>query len=398
MKRYYILILLSAALGFSGCESDTPSSSSTNSVKKELEIVPASITVTRYQEFKIKARMTNIPMSDVYMHYDFGDGRGAMDVFSGSSAFHFYTDSGNYTITVKAYDWFTDSLLATKIIPARANELPHNVAFSPGAIDTAMECDEYGKLPRIYFTVYTNAPGPKFIWNLEDGTDDTASSNNNFIIYSPKVGTYKLRVDVYDEKDTYWGSDTLVVRISQPNVSATMLQNTKQVSVCYGPDASSPIFYANQNTNGRFDAGLLFKGDSTTSSWYGATFDLQYIHLFSDTNKTIKTNYQIGGKISSDFQRIEKVTVTMFDTATPKQGEICNRWGFTLKGLELVGVNNNMIIYRIVNTPSTDFATGEYFQRQFQGYRPNGFPNNVIYTLINSYKLLAPYGLLVFTR
>lgn len=403
MKHYFILILL-AALGFTSCESDTPSSS-TNSGKKELEILPVSITTERFVEFKVKARMTNIPQSDVRIEYDWGDGKSdgktPYTIEAGYPYPHTYTDTGSYTITVRAYDDFTDELLATKTIPAQVNELPHIVEFPVASMDTTMECDMYGNLPYIYYYVTTNAPYPKFTWNLGDGTPDTTTSSNSFAIYFPTSGTHIVRVDVYDYKGTYWGSDTLIATISQPNVSATILQNTKHVTVCYAPDESSPIYSTVSKLTTRLEAGLFVHGDSTTSSWYGSTFDLRYKVHFPDSSRGLRADYHISGKVSSDFQSIDEVTVMMFDSnLAASAGKNRSLHGYRLSGLKLAGVNKDMIIYRVIGKPSFEFASNEYFAMQFISSTVFGFPNgNIIYYLTEyQQQRKPPYGYVIFTR
>ena len=395
MKHYYILILLAAALGFSGCESENPTSNSSDT-KKELEVLPSIITIERFTEFTIKARMTNTPLSDVYMHYDFGDGRGAMDVAAGNNAFHFYLDTGSFTITVTAYDGFNDSLLATKIIPARILELPRSVTFPYESIDTTLECDVNGNLPNMYLSVNTTAPYPTFIWDFGDGTSDT--TKNYYLVHNyQKSGNYTVTVSVYDNNNTYWGSDTMNIRISHPTVTRSMLEDTKKVTVVYSPDSTSSIFTELKKSYSRLESAIIFDGDSTTSSWNNNTFDLHYKQYFPNAPESIRMDYHINGRLSNDLKTLEEVTVSMIDTIPGIT--LANRHGYKLFNIELAGVNNMYIIYKVRHKALSQFVSNEYYSKNFLGYRPFGYTDYLmLYSLIDFNKPNPPYTYVIFTR
>jgi hypothetical protein len=399
MKHYFILILLVAALSISGCESDTPSSSSTNSLNKELEIVPTNITVSRYEEFTIKARMTNIPLSDVYMRYDFGDGRGAMNVGSGGNAFHFYLDTGNYTITITAYDGFTDSLLATKTIPARVNELPHSVKFTSDAIDTIVGTDKYGNLPYITFQIKTNAPSPIVVWNVGDGSPDTTIPYGTSLHHRYKsVGTYTVTVDVYDNNSTYWGSDTMLCTVKFPNITTAMLTGAKRVTIIYEPDETSELLGL-MKYYPRFETGLYFVNDyAMTYSWYGNTFDVRRKLYSSDVGTPLMHDHHISGKVSTDFRQIDEITVSYFDSITASDDKNINRYGYTLFGLELFAVTSDLIVYRAEYKPLSEFVRNEYFREDFYSNGYFGSPDPHLSSHIVGHTRNPPYAYVAFSR
>ncbi len=390
-----------AALGFSGCESDTPSSSSTTSEKKELEILPTSITTERYSEIRVKARMTNIPLSDVRIEYDWGDGRSDgknYAIGAGSSYPHFYRDSGSFTITVRAYDYFTDSLIATKTIPARVNELPHIVRFTSDAIDTAVITDYNGSLPYIMFQVETNAPFPKLVWNVGDGSPDTTTYSTNWYHFYKSVGTYTVTVDVYDNNGTYWGSDTMQCTLKFPNITQAMLTGAKRVTIVYEPDGTSEIPYQLKYYP-RFETGLLFVEDeATTYSWYGNTFDVRR-KVYSDGYGTsLMYDNHISGKISTDFRQIDEITVSYFDSISAWDGKNLNRHGYTLFGLELFAVSSGMIIYRAEYKPLSEFVRNEYFREDFYSSGHFGSPDQYLSSYIVGNTRNPPYAYVGFSR
>jgi len=63
----YLLVLSVLASSITSCESDNPSSGSTT---KELEVTPSKTSVGIYEDFTIKGRMTNTPLSDIDLNID----------------------------------------------------------------------------------------------------------------------------------------------------------------------------------------------------------------------------------------------------------------------------------------------------------------------------------------
>ncbi|HEY6170791.1 MAG TPA: PKD domain-containing protein [Candidatus Kapabacteria bacterium] len=396
MKHYYILILLAAALGFSGCESDNPTSNS-NDTKKELEVLPTSITIERFKEFSIKARMTNTALSDVYITIDFGDGKTPSTTGAGSEISHSYTEVGTFTITFSAYDAFTKLLIATKTITAVVNDITPIVSFARSQIDTTIETTFAGALDGIYFPATSNVPFTKFVCDFGDGIQMGTVQGLSLYHEYESPGTYTVRVDGYDDKNNYLASDTMTCTVRLPAITLSMLTSAKSISVSFSPDNTSPIYTAIDSL-GYLDAEIAFQNYfEHKASWNGNNYDVRYTIDSGGNQRAL--DHHFSGTISSDLQKITEMNVSIYDSIKHMGSIQPSKYGYRLNDLELSGINSEIVVYRAAYRQLSSFASNEYASSlKGKSMWSIGNLSNHFYYIHSIAARHPPYAYVIFSR
>ncbi len=385
MKYIFSVIMFALfAIGITSCESQNPSSSSTT---KELEVTPSKTSVGIYETFTIKARMTNTPLSDVYIKIDYGNGQVNNSMNAGQERGFAYDKTGTYAVTVTAFDAYTDAQLASKTITIIVSDVIPLVAFTRDLIDTTVQNDYEGRLVRISFPFTANAPISKVHYQFGDGNTLTVSDDGIRSYYYQSPGTHKVIIDVYNDKGNYWASDTMIVTIRLPEVTLDMLTSAYNVSVALVVDSTSstynPIFQP-------LTAGIGNQYDSVKRiTWTGNSFEAYYIY-------STRQHYSITGTLSSDLKNVETITVSILDSIGTSS---LLKYRYTLSNLELCGMNNNIVIYRVAYRSLSSFVSDEYFEDRnypFDSYRIGDISS----TMGNwsSFYVRPPYAYVVFTR
>lgn len=393
----YLFILGVFAAGITSCDSGNPSSS--GSTAKELEVTPSKTSVGIYEKFTVKARMTNTPLSDVYMKIDLGDGQVVQPVGAGSDISHSYDKTGTYTVTVTAFDSYTDVQIASKTITIIVSDVIPTVTFTRDLIDTTLTTRSDGTLGDITFSYTTNAPVTKARFHWGDGRMDSLPYYNPKSMYYESSGTFKVIVDIYNDKGDYWASDTMTLIIRLPEVTFDMLTTAYNVSVSLAPDGSSPI-YQSVKTMRHIDAGLGYQNDTTgksTISWNGNTFTVSRLYIGSDTISSLgDINNIFTGTLSSDLKKLVSMNVSISDSLFSNK---ITRYGYQLSNLELCGVNDEVVIYRAAYRALSSFTSNEYFGAYSNSSYTNASENvsAMLRKCVQS-RTDLPYAYVVFTR
>ncbi|HEY6171921.1 MAG TPA: hypothetical protein VIX80_06665 [Candidatus Kapabacteria bacterium] len=196
----YIAALLLPLFLLSSCSEDS-TAPSTNDGKPYLEVLPNSINVGHYESFDLKYRVANFPFEDqVKIAADYGNGVTTDKVrIPGSTFSYYYTEPGNYTITLSAYDSFSDTLLATKSVPVTVAESQLSVSIYPADLDTVF-IKNTSEDHRVRFRSTTNVEVAylKYEWTTNGVTAWGSTAGNLFDVYFETEGTYKVAVRMID--------------------------------------------------------------------------------------------------------------------------------------------------------------------------------------------------------
>lgn len=384
----YLLIFVVFASSLTSCDSESPSSS--NSTTKELEVTPSKTSVGIYETFTIKARMTNTPLSDIKLQIDYGDGiKAAGYILAGTVNYHTYDSVGTYTVTVKAIDVYTEDTIATKSLQIIVNDVIPLVAFDSDIIDRAIAISRYGaQFEAVTFTFTTNTFISKVRYQFGDGVtlvDSTSLGHSTSHTYK-SPGTYKVILDVYNDKGDYWASDTMTCIVRLAEATLDMLMSSDNVTVAFAVDSTSSM-YPSVKSYEHLEAGIGNVNDAPRDvTWTGNSFDAHYV------NGSRKEDYHFTGVISSDFKKLETMTVSVIDSSS----EVC-KYGYTLSDLELYGTNNEVVVYRAVYRPLSSFASDTYLSGNIGGIRRVGNTSDMIH-YVKNLQTPRPYAYVVFTR
>ena len=216
----YIHLFVIALFLLSSCSEDTTSTnSSTNGGKPYLEVLPESINVRIYERFDLKYRVANFPFEDqVKVVTDFGNGVTTDKIRIPESTFsYYYTEPGNYTITLSAYDSFADTLLSTKTVPVTVTPSQLTLSISPADLDTVFtKSIPENYIVRFQSTTNVEASYLKYQWTINGVTPFMSSGNSTFSGYFETEGTYKVTVRMSDgstNKELAADSTTVTVHI-----------------------------------------------------------------------------------------------------------------------------------------------------------------------------------------
>ncbi|HEY6172218.1 MAG TPA: hypothetical protein VIX80_08175 [Candidatus Kapabacteria bacterium] len=205
MKYIHLFVVVLFLL--SSCSEDSiNTSSSTNGGKPYLEVFPSSLNLNEYEYFKVKYRVSNFSYEDeVDVFGDLGNGDTVLGSFQADRQVSgWYADAGNYTLTLRAYDRFADTLLATKSIPVTIAPVTVTVSVSPVNLDTTFN-SQYSTYP-IFFTANTNVNNQNYFlyyeWTISGNGLNTTQDHtaNTYYGYFPGPGTYTVKVRMKDSK------------------------------------------------------------------------------------------------------------------------------------------------------------------------------------------------------
>ena len=200
----YIHLFVIALFLLSSCSEDTTTTtSSTNGGKPYLEVLPSSVKVHEYEYFNLKYRVANFSHEDqVRLSVNLGNGDTLTGTFPANQPIYcYYSEAGNYTLTLSAYDTFSDTLLTTKSIPVTVDPFQVTTSLSPANLDTTLSAS-YPFYP-ISFRVSANVNDGLlyYEWILSgNGLNSTETTGTNYHAYFPSAGTYMVKIKGKDSK------------------------------------------------------------------------------------------------------------------------------------------------------------------------------------------------------
>lgn len=391
MKHYFILILLSVALGFSACESESPIGY--DDPQPEIEITPSKIRVGLYETYTVKARIKSRPLSEVNIVIDFGDGQPQEYNVAGYAFTHKYSKTGTYVVTVSAFNMRNDSPYGKNYVSVTVTDTSPRVTFTRDLIDTTYQLDRVVDYSYVSFPFTTNTTIGKVRYQFGDGYAFTDSlyyyKTMSYVYQAP--GTHKVIIDVYNEKQEYWASDTMTCIIRLPEVTLDMLTSAINISVGLAVDKTSPV-YESFNVSREIKVGISAPYFPTSKiTWAGNSFHASY------TSGSITAGYledcQFTGTISNDRQKLETMTVSAYDSAN---WPIATKYGYKLFNLELCGMSDRVIVYRAAYRPLSTFVSDEYCSGEISDARKLGQIFNL--PTLPDIRYSRPYAYVSFTR
>jgi hypothetical protein len=405
-------LLLYSALILSSCESDQVTTNN-STLEKKLILNPSHLEGEQYANYEFKAKVTNVPYSDLTFLWDLDDGKGFRDpnVAYSQSVWHAFTETRVHNVRVKAYDYFTDSLLGFDSIRVDIRAPERFVAIAPKFLDTMMfSMMSSGFTEWILFSVKTSTPDNlvRTVWDFGDGSSNSVDS----VYYSRHSfigpGIYTVRVSAFEKTtDLYLGTDSATVIIRLPPIDFSEIAGkAKRVSVFLAlgtehPVAAHPLF------TDPFSILLPMASDSlSTVTKHSGVNDFQLAFTSSVGGGLPRSQLDsVTARFSADLQTIVSMRVSVNDTGhlSPQtfpgfSGSL--RYSYTLHDLSLLAVTNTKIVYRTKQPLVAEFANDITFQATVLKNHPCGIFNQFDprATIPDEAKVGETYGLVVFER
>jgi hypothetical protein len=395
-RKIFLLPVLSVLFILSSCESDQVTATNP-SLEKKLLLSPLRLEGEQYKGYEFKAKVTNVPLSDVTFFWDFDDGEGFQEIslVPLQSLWRGFGTPRIYNIRVKAYDYFTDSLLGYDSIRADIRPPAQSFEIIPRGFDTVLKMNSDGTmLEYLVFNIKASIPSEYVTveWDYGDGSNPKP----DYYHYYLHTGTFTVRATAHDKTTgSYLGSDSIIVTIRMPEITSDDLISSKEVDVWLAIDSSVPMAKDSLFSN-PFAVGLLI--NTSPPSYFDAhSFSIVYTDVALGARLVRDT---IAGEFSDDLQSLRKVSVSVNDTGrltTLDRGKL--QYSFTLKDLDLLAVTPTTIVYRSVSTLISDFTKDITFT-------PSGVINQPRGSLTDSFvgrnppegKTDAPFALVIFKR
>jgi hypothetical protein len=401
MKYLPRLLLLSLAFLVS-CESNELTNTS---LEKKLVLNPTSLEGEQYVQYTFKAKVTNVPFSDVTIYWDFDEGRGyhADSNLNMQYVQHTFYEPRIYNVRVKAVDFFSEEVLGLDSIRVDVRPPVAFVDLSPNVLDTVLPISINGRTePPIYFTVKTSSPLNliKTVWDYGDGEiyEDSVSPGDGGNYFLP--GPHTVRVSAYEKSGRYLGSDSAIVTVRFPSFTIGDLSRSKSIVAALRIDSLHPVAKDSLFLNPL--AVQFTKSDTVVRMQFGAT-DL-YLWYDKESNLGGKTQQHdtLHGVLSDDLRSIRSLNVIVRDsgfTLYPFASKLVTlRYTYELTNLELFAVNNSMIVYSSKSNSLSDFLNALSFSAAGNAnYAAGSFAPNSGGNFIPSIKP-GVFGLVIFNR
>jgi hypothetical protein len=339
-----IAAFVSSLVSF-GCKSN-PIGPSTG--KPEITILPDSLHGIEYVDYTFKAKISNYDFAQTYFLWDMGDGTPIYrDPLSYETA-HSYSAPGLYTIKVRAYDIYTDSVIATKSENIIIDTVRPTVEIVPQFYNGILKMDNFGNLLESFFlTAKLSNPNIslRYFWDFGDGTKDSTSGSDLYHHF-PRPGAYVVKVDGYQANGIFDCTDTALVVIDYTDVSLASLEQMGKVQAVLYLDSSYSISQVGGFQN-PLAIGLLFSNSvGYSSSWSGGNFST---HFHTESGAGTK-NYElkdflISASLSSDTKTMNSIDVSVEDTTSVGSVSTMVGYGFKADNAQLVAATPDQIIY-----------------------------------------------------
>ncbi len=407
MKNTVIIGFLLITAIFTSCSKDPLSPTSTLQ-KYVIEFNPDTLRGNIYQDLTVKARVNGLETETLFS-WDYGDGSKSIDTGS-SITKHTYFVVGNYTLSAKAFHYFTDTLITEGSIPVIISEPTPKVIFEPHTIDTVLPMDIYGKLLKPLFSRlqfdYTSTP-LRFAYHIVgSGYDTTVLSDRGDLYFNfPRAGKYIVSAEVTRESGALYGRDTETVNVRFPAIDIDMIRSSPRVSVVFNVDPNSSIYHS-ENFANPLSLELPFIHSAPYDfSWSGGDFAANYNVHTVGTGTYDDKNEEITGSLSSDIQTLVSCKVSVNDTTYSSSigGSSNAKWGYTFKNLKLISVTSKEIVYGIVGQTMSDFSSDlnfEFTKHNFPSDDPCANPITIVigHASSNLTPPPAPNGFVIFSR
>ncbi len=332
--RCLLLLPLFGILPLFGCKSPTSALSGGAPV---VTIIPDNLQGVEFVIYNFKAKIENHNLDETYFIWNTGDDTASLRRDFNISLPKAYTKPGTYTVTVKAYDYYTDSMIAMASTLIYIDTAKSSVEIIPQFYNGSLGANTLGTLNHFLIDAKTSLPADQLygFWDFGDGTTGSFVTGQFSHIF-PHIGSYLLKLDVYQKSGIYVGTDTALITIKLPDITLDVFKKSLMVEAYLFVDSTNPV----SSLLGDYQPlsiGELFVGSNITSSWYGNTFSIEY-------NNNSTQDFLITGTISTDGQTVSSVTIFARDSGSTSS---YFDYSYSVKSMKLSVVTDNVTEFRL---------------------------------------------------
>jgi hypothetical protein len=298
MKYLISALLFCEVLSAFGCKSPTAASGGPPSVT----ILPENFRGVQFVAYSFKAKITNHDPAFTYFNWNMGIDTMYYYTAVNQAMSIGYQKPGNYTITVKAFDFYTDSVIATATEQIVIDTALSSVEIIPQFYNGMLATTTLGVMDNFTLSVKSTLPASELyqFWDYGDGTTDAYKSGTITHAF-PSPGTYLLRVDLYQKNGIYVGRDTALITINWPPFSPGQIKQMKKIEEYIFLDNTFPPVDKDHIGDFPLNFGEPVSGTNIHSSWSGNTFTIEYSDDYKDS--------KIAGTVSDDGMKIDSMDV-----------------------------------------------------------------------------------------
>jgi hypothetical protein len=362
MKASVFLLMI---LFLASCESDQLATSNNSTLEKKLVLNPTRLEGEQYKSYTLKAKLTNVPVSDLFFYWDLDEGKGFSH--TGWIVNPIFYENKVHQVRVKVLDGFTDSLLAYDSIRADIRPPVALVEISPKTIDTLLVTNADGSMAQeLWFKLNTSTPANliRTEWDFGDGSPVVADNSSHRFL---RAGTFTVRVKVFEKTGLYVGSDSAHVTIRMPEVHFSEIANSRGVVVALSIENSHPVSKIPGFINPLI-CGLMNIGKNSLFADFQSP---KFVVRLDYEDQNVAWHDTIAGELSPDMMKIKTLQVVGMDTSFNSQPTHV-RFNFVLHDLELLAVTTDKIVYRSISETLSDFVSDLSFVPPFQGGTAGG--------------------------
>jgi hypothetical protein len=399
-------LLLCSALILSSCESDETTSQTVAPGK--LAINPSSLEGEQYVSYDFRAKVGNVPFSDVIFEWDFDEGQG-FQVRGEQIVTNVFFEPKIHYVRVRATDYYTSQVLGIDSI--RTDIRPPALSFTidQSPVDTVLPMQSTGAMAAsLQLSVTTSTPPEfvTFVWDFRDGTPPETVQGGKYSMHVfAAAGTFVVHVEGHDHTGLFLGSDSITVTLRLPMIAFSSIKFSKGVSVFLAVDSTYPVFKDSLFQN-PFSTKLDFKNDehssfNTTDPQFTVTLDSA--QNVGDNSRFHSIQDRITGELSADGMSLLSLGVTINDTGRINRGTgrlSALHYAYMLKNLELLAVTSTKIVYRSRSSIVSDFASDIQFKAFGDKNLPAGVLDDFRFENIHpeEEKKEGPFALVIFHR
>lgn len=293
------VVFLAFICAISGCKYN-PASPSSGGVPS-VTIVPDNFHGVQFVQYSFKAKIANHDPEFTYFKWNMGNDTLYYYSPVNQAMGIVYQNPGNYTISVKAYDFYTDSVIATAKEQIAIDTARSSVEIIPQFYNGILATTTLGVTANFTLSIKTDLPDNELyqFWDYGDRTTD-AYKVGTITHAFPSPGTYLLKVDVYQRNGIYVGRDTALITIGWQQFSVDEIKQMGKIEEYILLDSTYPV---DIDHLGSFplNFGEPVSGSNIFSSWSGNTFKIEYSDNYKDG--------KITGTLSGDGMRIDSMSV-----------------------------------------------------------------------------------------
>jgi hypothetical protein len=394
--RSFVFLLI-ALVG--GCESELTTTTSQTGERK-LVLNPTHLEAQQYDICTLRARITNMPISDAKFLWDLDEGQG----FSreGSEIHTTFYENKVHTVRVKAIDAFNDASFGYDSLKVNVRPPVRFVKLIPSTTDTLMPIRNDGSLCcELKFTINASSPAWNLrkVWDFGDGTGEFVDSMSSVTYHRfARAGTHRVHVDVYERTGLHVGSGDTLITFQFPPFSVEQLATASSVSAFVDVGTQHEVINDSLFTNPLATTICTNCGSFAELSGVQASTSTVSASMDHDAG-WIRLRDTIVAAFSDDHKKLLSVRVSVNDSGRLGGGVTDGylKYTYALRDLELLVVNSQVIVYRSESDDINHFL----FDLEFNALsHPNHHAGSLTGTgtpFIEQRKP-APFAVIVFTR